>query len=149
MPSGWIGPIAAVVFVWMLTGVACLPVLASGSLRAAIGKWPTDRYAMNYGILLAVVVVGHAVVFLGGVVLRGGIGGRSLVRWTLLVAVGYPIVVWAVLAVVLPATDRWDPSAGGLDGRIVLGLAAIWYAIVLAIAAAATFFLLFVLYFPG
>lgn len=149
VPSGWTGPAVAVVFVWLLTGAACLPVLAAGSVRAALDEWPTDRYAVNYGIVMAAVVLGHATVFLGGVVLRGGIGGGSLVRWTFLVAIGYPILVWAVLAVVLPATGRWDPAGDGLDGRIVLALAAIWYAIVLAVAAGITFFLLFVLYFPG
>ncbi|WP_096389070.1 hypothetical protein [Halopenitus persicus] len=149
MASGWTAPIAATVFVWFLVTVACLPVLAAGSVRAAIDDWPTDRYALNYFLLFGAVVLGHAAVFLGGVVVRGGIGGVELVRWTLLVAAGYPVLVWVVLAVVLPAAGRWDPTAEGLDGRIVLAAAAIWYAIVLSITAAATFFLLFVLYFPG
>ncbi|MFC6614013.1 hypothetical protein ACFQAS_03415 [Halopenitus salinus] len=148
MPS-WTGPIVAVVFVWLLTGAACLPVLAAASVRDAIGEWPTDRYVLNYVILMAAVVVGQTAVFLGAVVVRGGIGGRSLFRWTFLVAVGYPAVVWVILAVVLPAIGRFDPSSDGLDGRIVLALAAIWYAVVVAVAAAITFFLLFVFYFPG
>ncbi|SEH48060.1 hypothetical protein SAMN05192561_102360 [Halopenitus malekzadehii] len=147
--SGWTAPIAATAFVWLLVSVACLPVLAAGSIRAAIDDWPTDRYAVNYLLLVGMVVLGNVAVFLGGVVVRGGIGGIELIRWTLLVAVGYPTLVWIALAGILPAAGRWDPAVEGLDGRIVLAAAALWYAIVLSIAAAVTFFLLFVLYFPG
>lgn len=151
MAAGWTGPAVAVACLWLLVGMACLPVLAAARIRTAIEDWPTGRLAANYALLVGAVVLGQAAVFLGGVVVTGGFSGNAAVEWTLLVAAGYPLALWLAVSLVAPATGRWNPSGDGtgLDGRVVLGLAAAWYAVVVAAAAAVVFLVLFALYFPG
>lgn len=152
MLSGWGGPLVAFVVLWIVVGIACLPVLLSARVREPIENWPTERLGVNYALAVGAVVLGQAVIFLGRTVVTGRIDGTEVLEWTFLVAVGYPFAVWALVSTVAPATGRWSPSTtsdGGIDGRIVLALAAVWYAVVVAVTAAIVFFLLFVLYFPG
>lgn len=152
MLSGWGGPLVAFVVLWAIVAIACVPAMLSARLREPIENWPTDRLGINYVLTVGAVVLGQAVVFLGGVVVAGGIGGIEAVEWTLLVGVGYPLVAWLAISIAAPATGRWSPSTtedGGVDGRIVLALVAVWYAVVVAVVALVVFFLLFVLYFPG
>lgn len=155
MLSGWGGPLLASVVLWGLVGVACLPVLVSARIRKPLGGWPTRWLAVNYAMAVGAVVFGHAGVFLAGVIGSGGLEGAAVVRWTLLVAAGYPLALWVLASILGSATGHWSPSGNGtdrderIDGRFVLGLASVWYAVVVTAAAAFVFFLLFVFYFPG
>lgn len=149
MATGWTAPLLAVCGLWVLVAVACSPLAASSRLRGPLERWPTDRLTVNYLVVSGAVVAGHAAVFLAGVVSTGGIGGIALVHWTIAVGGGYPAGLWLLVGVVASATGRWTPLRESLDRWLLVGLAAVWYAVVVLVAAAVVFFVLFVLYFPG
>lgn len=149
MSTGWGGVLVAVVCFWVLVAVVCAPVLAFGSIRIPMSRWPTTRLPVNYLVLSGLIVLGHAATFFGGVVLTGGFSGNAVIRWTMIVAGGYPLTLWLIVGSVASATGYWESVVEELDQWLVMGLAAIWYAVVTIVVAALVFFVLFVLYFPG
>lgn len=149
MATGWGGPLAAVFVLWIFVSLACGPLLAISSLRDAISDWPTRTLLWNYLLVTGIAVAGQGVLFLSLVVVTGGIGGSSLVQWTIGVAGGYPFALWLLVGVVATATGQWGSVRKELDRWLWLALAAIWYAIATTVAAALVFFVLFVAFFPG
>lgn len=149
MATGWTGPLVAAIALWAIVGVACLPLLKSARIRALFERWPTERLGVNYLVLSGLAVIGHAATFLGGVVVTGGFRGTALVRWTIAAAVGYPIALGGITGAVATSTGRWPAAAGHRGSWFALGLAVLWYTIVVVVAAMIAFFVLFVLYFPG
>lgn len=149
MGTGWGGPLAGVMVLWVFVALACVPLLAISHIRDAVAEWPTENLVGNYLLVTAVAVGGHGALFLASIVLTGGFGGLELIRWTIGAAVGYPVALWAGVGAVATATGQWDSVSEELDRWLWLGFAAIWYAIVTAVAAAFVFFVLFVAFFPG
>lgn len=122
------GFVLVVLFAWS-------PLLAIERIRALF-TWPTQWLVVNYVVLGGSVVLVQCLSYLpvillvagtgsvgGGEAARivGGIGGANLL-------VPGSVAVGAVS--LLPTRDIWSPDAGGLDGRIALGLGVVWYAIV-------------------
>ena len=145
----WLWPVGSVLCLWVLAGLTCLPALATRQVRDRIERWPTSRLGLNYVGLVGLLVVIQIGLYLGRAFVEGPISGQPLLRWTALMAVGYPICVWALIALVGSATGRWDRSEPGVDGRLVLGGIALLYAVATGGLAALVVFLLFVAYFPG
>ena len=149
MGTGWGGPLAAVFALWIFVALGCVPLLAISPIRDAVAEWPTGNVVGNYLLVTAVAVGGHGALFLASIVITGGFGGTRLVRWTVGFAVGYPVAMWGMVGAVATATGQWGSVREDLDRWLWLGLAAIWYAIVTAVAAGFVFFVLFVAFFPG
>lgn len=149
MASSWTGPVLAVFALWLAVGTACLPLLAWSRLRRPIARWPTERLGLNYALLSGAFVLGHAFTFFAGIVATGGLRGTEAVWWTLVVAVGYPFGLWMAIGSVAIGTGRWAGPETTVTHVAVVGVAAAWYAAVVVLLAAITFFVLFVLYFPG
>lgn len=149
MAAGWGGPLAGVVVLWVLVTLACAPLLAVSRIREPLSSWPTENLVRNFLVLTALIVIGHGALFLSRVVVTGSLGGSKLVQWTIGVAFGYPLVLWLLVGAAAMATGRWRPGTEAFGHWLWLGLAALWYAIVAAVAAAVVFLVLFVAYFPG
>lgn len=149
MASGWVGPLAAVVVLWVFVVLACVPLLAIGHLRDLLSDWPTASLVPNYLLVTGAVVLGHSVVFLSGIVITGGFGGGQLIRWTIGIALGYPLLLLVLVPLGATATGQWEPIQDNLERWGWLALAAVWYAIVTAVSAGFVFFVLFVAFFPG
>jgi hypothetical protein len=113
----------------------CSPLLGIERIRALL-RWPTRWLAVNYVVVVAGLLVAQLLSYLGVVLavagtgtvtggeaaaIVGGVGAANL----LVPGAG------AVGAVsLLPPRDVWSPDGGGLDGRIALGIAVGWYAVV-------------------
>lgn len=149
MAAEWGGPLAAVVVLWILVTVACAPLLAISGIRDPLSRWPTENLVRNYLIITALTVIGHGALFLSRIVVTGGLGGSKLVQWTIGVALGYPLFLWLLVGAAAMATGRWGPGTESFRYWLWLGLAAVWYAVVTAVAAGVVFLVLFVAYFPG
>ena len=149
MERSWLWPLGMVLGLWVVAIVSCLPALASTRIRDRLKGWPTDRLGANYAGLLVVFVVGQVTLYLGRAFLQGPISGTPLLRWTALVAVGYPVAVWLLIVVAGSATGAWSRSAAGIDGRLVLGGVTVVYVVATGGLIALVVFLLFVAYFPG
>ena len=150
MATGWLRPAAGVVGLWLLAALMWTPTVASTQLRALLSRWPTDRLWLNYPLLVGLGVAGEAAVFLLPVAVTGSLGGVALVQWTLAVAVGYPLVVAVVVAVLGPQVADWSPAAtDGIDGRVVVVLTAICYGVTTAVVAGLVFLGLMASSFPG
>lgn len=149
MVSGWAQPLVAVAVLWVIVAAAWAPLLRFDRIRGPLDGWPSARLAVNYLGLTGIVVVGQAAVFLSRVVVAGTLGGVELVRWTLTVAVGYPVALWLLVVAVTVTTGQWDSAGERRRHWLAFAIGAIWYAIVVAVAAAVVFFGLFVLFFPG
>lgn len=149
MSTPWIQPVSAVLVLWIVVAVACVPLLGVGAVRKLLDCWPTDRPKLNYLVLSGGVVLGHAAVFFAGVVVTGGFSGTALVQWTFLVAGGYPVALWVLGGGIAVGTGHWTSLRAEFDQWLALGGVALWYAVVIAVAAAIVFIILFGLYFPG
>lgn len=130
---------------WAVVAVGWAPMLLSTRLRDLCGRWPTERVALNYPLLITSVVGIHVVIFLAvGVQLPAG--SPLLPAWafgsTLLVVV----VSWLVLAVILPATRDINLPA---NSRLPLAVGAIWYGVLVSIVFAVLALVLFAMFFPG
>lgn len=149
MRSGWGPLVTGVAVLWVIVAAAWAPLLRSPRLRSLFASWPTDRLGPNYLLLSAAVVAGQATAYLARVVVSGTLGGVELVRWTLGVAAGYPAGLWLLVVAVTAATGRWEPPDERRRRWLALGLGALWYAVVVVVAALLVFFGLFVMFFPG
>lgn len=149
MFTGWGGVLIAVVCFWVLVAVVCSPVLAFDTIRLPMSHWPTAQLPVNYLFFSGLIVLGHAATFFGGVVLTGGFSGIAAVQWTVIVAGDYPLAVWLISGSVASASGYWESVLEELDQWLIMGIAALWYALVAIIVAALVFFVLFILYFPG
>ncbi|MFB6360841.1 MAG: hypothetical protein ABEH59_05910 [Halobacteriales archaeon] len=149
MAAGYTEPVIAAAGLWIVVGLGCLPLLGSSRIRTTFEPWPTDRVGVNYLVITGLLVLGQALVFLGGVIVTGGFSGMALIRWAVLVASGYAPAVWLLLGLVTRATGV-GPSRDE-DGYqwVALGLGALWYGVVTVVATAVVFLILFALFFPG
>lgn len=148
MPSALVVAVGCFVGLWAATTVLCAPVLLSSSVRRLLDSGPADRLAANYlgGVgLFAFVHV--ALVFAGALVntvVRVTIGWWFLGATLALLGVG-----WAVVSFVGPQRDWWRPAESRIDGRIVLGVVAVWYGVWTVALAALFAFAWFLAYYPG
>lgn len=130
---------------WAVVAVGWVPMLVSESLRDLCGRWPTGRVVLNYPLLVGVVVIIHVVIFLAGGV-QVPAGSPLLPAWafgsTLLVVV----VAWLTVAVVLPVTRGMSLPP---NGRLLLAVGAVWYAVLVSIVFVVLALVLFALFFPG
>jgi hypothetical protein len=133
--------------VWLIVAPAWAPLLSADRVRALF-EGPSRSLAVNYAVASFLLVLAHVLVFLGGLVVCGRLDGLAVVRWTVGVAVAVPLLAGAVAAVGLPRLGRWDPTAGGVDGRVMLGLGALWYAMVAGGAVSVLFVLVFAFHVP-
>lgn len=149
MAIEWATPLIAVTCLWVVNVIACIPLLGVARIRSLFEGWPTERMSLNYLVLSSVVVFGHAGIFFAGIVITGGLSGRALVQWTMVVAGGYPLGLWLLFGGAATATGHWTPVREAVGRWITVGIVALTYAIVTVVAAALVFFILFLLYFPG
>jgi hypothetical protein len=49
-----------------VVALGCLPSLAVSEFRARLDRWPTDRFPVNYSLLVGVVALGQWVVIVAG-----------------------------------------------------------------------------------
>ena len=121
-----------------LAGIAivafgCLPSLAVSNFRTRLGRWPTDRLAVNYGLLVVVIAAGQWALIIGlWELLRiGSTQADPQFREArlLLLLVGYPFAVLGVGTVGVRLYCRRRSKEQWLTPRTIAGLGATigWY----------------------
>lgn len=155
MVPGLVSPglLAFLLVFWIAMCLLWTPLLASKAIRRLLGGWPTHRLAVNYAVGMALVTGAHftlvaAVLF---ALSQEGQGVNLLEFFKLVLAVtgGLLAVVWMGLSVGLPRLGRWDPTADGYDGRLVLVVGVVWYLVCTAFVTAVINFVAFLFAFPG
>lgn len=117
---------------------AWAPLLSVERLRALF-TWPTRWLGLNYLLVGTAMLVVHCLSYLAVILLTAGTGsvtggdaaaivGRILAANLVIPGVG----AFAVLQL-LPDRGYWSPDAGGLDGRLALGVGVIWSAVVTSV----------------
>lgn len=149
MPSFPTEIAAVAVALWLVVAPAWAPLLYADRVRALFADWPTGSLLANYAAVSFLFAVAHVLTFFGVVAARGRLGGVALVQWAVVVAVAFPLAGWILASVGLPHTGRWDPAGGGVDGRVVLGVGAAWYALVAGVAVGFVFLVAMFWFFPG
>lgn len=70
LPYSSIGDIATTVLQYLavigVVGLGCLPSLMVSDVRARLGSWPTDRFPVNYALLVGAIALGQAAVLIAG-----------------------------------------------------------------------------------
>lgn len=128
------------------------PFLHAERVRALFGCWPTRSVAVNYLFAGTGVVCAQSVAYvllgtaLGGVSSSDGPGPFFGVLFAANLLV--PAIGWLVAAVFLPRRRVWDPTGGGLDGRLVLAAGAIWYAVLASVVVVLAVFVLTFAFMP-
>lgn len=123
--AGALPLLAVLAALWLAATVLCAPALLSTPVYRLFDGWPTRVVAGNYALSVAGLVGAQVVGVVACATLLGGAGSNgALVAF--LGSVGAVVLVWLGVAVGLPATDRWAPTDGGWDGRLVLAGAAVW-----------------------
>lgn len=148
MPSAL--AVAAVSFLGLWVGmlVLCAPVLASSACRRLCAAGPSGSLLVNYVAGVGGVALVHVGSVFAGAVVNQVV--HVTIGWWF---VGVTLVVaaagWWALCVRAPNRGVWEPTGSGVDGRVVLGVTAVWY-VVWSVALAALFaFAWFLRYYPG
>lgn len=143
MPSG--SALVLVPLLWAVVVVGWAPMLFSDRIRTLCSRWPTGRLAVDYPLLVGVVVAGHVAAFLA-VGIQIPAGSPMLPAWAFASALLVPAVAWVIVAVGLPATHDVDLPDGVW---LPLAVGAVWYAVVVGVAFAVIALVMFALFFPG
>lgn len=110
-----------------------IPMLAFERVRALF-VWPTRWTMANYAISGVGVVALQVLSYAGVVFVVAGTGpvtGSAAASIVVGIALANLVIpgILAVAAIrLLPRRGSWHPEAGGLSGRIALGVGILWYA---------------------
>lgn len=131
---------------------AWAPFLLADRVRTLFGSWPTGSLVANYLLVGAGVVVAQLLAYALVVAALGGVsssdGPERFFGALFLAHLLVPAAGWLVAGVALPRRGSWDPTGGGVDGRLVLALGGLWYAFVTSVVVAALVFVLTFLFLP-
>ena len=130
---------------FVVVAVGWSPVLISERVRSLFEGWPTRHLALNYPVVVALVVVAHVVLLFVGAIPAPS-GSLFVLQWGFATTLLVPLAGWVLVVVGLPRIADVDLPDGVW---LPLGVGAVWYAIVVAFAFAVLAFLLFVFFFPG
>jgi hypothetical protein len=149
IPYSFIGEIATTLLQYLavigVVALGCLPSLTVSDFRARLDSWPTDRFPVNYLLLVGVIALGQGVAIVVGwqVLHIGSTQSDPQFRELRLIAVliAYPIIVWGlgIIGVRLYCWQR--PVEQWLTPRTIagLGVAAGMYIVTLIGAALVLF----------
>ncbi len=144
--------LAFVAALLLIVLVTWAPFLISERIRVLFDSWPTASLALNYPLVGAGVVCVQVLAYLAGAAALGGVSSSTgpvpFFGFFFGVNLAVPLLGWLVAAFALTRYGAWDPTAGGFDGRAVLALGALWYAVVVSAAEAVLVFVLTFLFLP-
>jgi len=149
IPYSSIGEIATTLLQYLavigVVALGCLPSLTVSNFRTRLDSWPTDRFPVNYLLLVAVIALGQGVAIVAGwqVLHIGSTQSDPQFRELRLIAVliAYPIIVWG-LGIIGVRLYCWQRSVEQwLTHRTIagLGVAAGMYIVTLIGAALVLF----------
>jgi hypothetical protein len=149
IPYSSIGEIATTLLQYLavigIVALGCLPSLTVSDFRARLDSWPTDRFPVNYLLLVGVIALGQGVAIVVGwqVLHIGSTQSDPQFRELRLIAVliAYPIIVWG-LGIIGVRLYCWQRSVEQwLTPRTIagLGVAAGMYIVTLIGAALVLF----------
>jgi hypothetical protein len=149
IPYSSIGELATTLLQYLavigVVALGCLPSLTVSDFRARLDSWPTDRFPVNYLLLVGVIALGQgAAIVVGWQVLHiGSTQSDPQFRELRLIAVliAYPITVWG-LGIIGVRLYCWQRSVEQwLTPRTIagLGVAAGMYIVTLIGAALVLF----------
>lgn len=106
--------------------VACSPVLGIQSVRARIEEWPGNRLSFNYILIVGSVLISHYLLLAAT---WQPLDMTNHVGRAVGIIVGYPVVLWLAVTVVLRLRSRRRPASPPMTLRTVgaLGLGTILY----------------------
>jgi len=149
IPYSSIGDIAMTLLQYLavigVVALGCLPSLAVSDFRARLDNWPTDRFPVNYLLLVGVIALGQGVVMVAGwqVLHIGSTQNDPQFREFRLIAVlvAYPIAVWGLGTIGGRLYCRHQSTEQWLTLRTIagLGVAAGMYIVTLTGAALVLF----------
>ena len=104
IPYSSIGEIATTLLRYLavigVVALGCLPSLTVSDFRSRLDSWPTDRFLVNYLLLVGVIALGQGVAIVAGwqVLHIGSTQSDPQFRELRLIAVliAYPIIVWGL-----------------------------------------------------
>ncbi len=149
IPYSSIGELATTLLQYLavigVVALGCLPSLTVSDFRARLDSWPTDRFPVNYLLLVGVIALGQGVAIVVGwqVLHIGSTQSDPQFRELRLIAVliTYPIIVWG-LGIIGVRLYCWQRSVEQwLTPRTIagLGVAAGMYIVTLIGAALVLF----------
>ncbi|MFC6874794.1 hypothetical protein [Halobellus marinus] len=149
IPYSSIGELATTLLQYLavigVVALGCLPSLTVSDFRARLDSWPTDRFPVNYLLLVGVIALGQGVAIVVGwqVLHIGSTQSDPQFRELRLIAVliAYPIIVWG-LGIIGVRLYCWQRSVEQwLTPRTIagLGVAAGMYIVTLIGAALVLF----------
>jgi hypothetical protein len=149
IPYSSIGELATTLLQYLavigVVALGCLPSLTVSDFRARLDSWPTDRFPVNYLLLVGVIALGQGVAIVVGwqVLHIGSTQSDPQFRELRLIAVliAYPITVWG-LGIIGVRLYCWQRSVEQwLTPRTIagLGVAAGMYIVTLIGAALVLF----------
>ena len=104
IPYSSIGEIATTLLQYLavigVVALGCLPSLTVSDFRARLDSWPTDRFPVNYLLLVGVIALGQGVAIVAGwqVLHIGSTQSDPQFRELrlIMVLIAYPIIVWGL-----------------------------------------------------
>ena len=117
----------------VIVAFGCLPSLAVSNFRTRLGRWPTNRLAINYGLLVVVIAAGQWALIVGSwdLLRIGSTQADPQFRATrlLVLLVGYPVAVLGIGTVGVRLYCRHHAKEQWLTPRTIAGLGATvgWY----------------------
>lgn len=154
-PYSSIGDIATTLLQYLavigVVGLGCLPSLMISDVRARLNSWPTDRFPVNYVLLICTIALGQAVVLIAGwdVLHIGSTQEDPQFRAVRLLAilVGYPITVLGVSTVGVRLYCWHRSMEQWLTPRTIAGLGAAAVGYIATLAGAGIILFIIALFF--
>ena len=148
MPSILSVAVGTFLGLWLSMVVLCSPIFASTSCRRLLNSGPSEYLFVNYVAGVGAFTFGHVALIYGGALVNDVVEVDTGV-WFLGVTILYVAAGWGFASFGFSLFEWWEPSESGVDGRIVLGVVAIWYLIWTFLLAALFAFAWFLAFYPG
>ena len=154
-PYSSIGDVATTLLQYLavigVVALGCLPSLAVSDVRSRLDNWPTERFPVNYLLLVCVIALGQGVAIVAGwQMLHIGStqsdpqfrGGRLLA-----VLIGYPMAVWGLGTVGVRLYCWRQSMEQWLTSRTIAGLGVATGIYILTLIGAAVLLFIAALFF--